>query len=217
MSSDFLKQNQPGGVIVFLYILISADLLFIALDLMNTYSGYFTDEGFALEKDRGFAEVFQYVKEYWVIVMFCWLAICKSERSYLACSLVFGYILLDDSFRLHERLGIKAANYFGFPAAMSLNPRDFGELMINALAGITLLLLITAAYYWGTAEFRRNCRVIIVMLVLLGVFGVIIDTAHVIAGRYALLSKLLGLMEDGGEMLVMSGICWYVFRNLAKT
>jgi len=39
-------------------------------------------------------------------------------------SLLFGYLLLDDSFRIHERMG---AQYFNLSPTVSLRAKDFGK------------------------------------------------------------------------------------------
>src|SRR3712207_1869945 len=78
-----------------LLLLISADALFIALHLLHMSAGVPSDPNFSITKERGFGEIFQYVKEYWIVVIFAWLFLRNFEFLYLAWSLLFGYILLD--------------------------------------------------------------------------------------------------------------------------
>lgn len=49
--------------------------------------------------------------------------------------------------------------------------------------------------------------------ILLGIF---ISTDILLIFLEAAADDPLGILEDGGEMIVLSGICWYVFRLLAS-
>lgn len=213
-----MKLNNKSNEILFL--LFGADLLFIILHFLHTYTPYFSDAHFSAFKDRGFAEIFQYVKEYWIVLVFAWLSILKSTRSYLAWSLLFGYLLLDDSFQIHERLGTIAANYLNYQTVYNLRAQDFGELTVNMTVGLVLLLAISGAYYWGKKDFRRDSQTIILMLVALAIFGVGVDLIHVmigkIAGKSSFFYEAIGVIEDGGEMLVLSAICWYSMNVLRE-
>ncbi len=48
------------------------------------------------------------------------------------------------------------------------------------------------------------------MLLALALFGIVVDVLH-IAIAVPWLEPYLALVEDGGEMLVMSTIAWFVF------
>ena len=47
--------------------------------------------------------------------------------------------------------------------------------------------------------------------VLLAALGVVVDMLNIILEK-TILGEPLGIIEDGGEMIVMSAITWYVFR-----
>src|SRR5215210_2077477 len=117
----------------FLLLLILADAFFIVihvlhvfLPVLQAYGGPLTAQAFNwaweiannkmwdIGTDRGAAEVFQYVKDYWIMTIFFWLAVRSFELLYLAYSLLFGYFLLDDAFQFHEVLGNIVASYLQY-------------------------------------------------------------------------------------------------------
>ena len=199
----------------FLSLLIIADILFITLHILHSYSGFFQDHEYSLDRDRGFSEVFQYLKQFWVAAMFLWLFINKRRTLYLIWSLLFAYLLIDDSFQLHERLGIVVANYLEYTHMLKLSPKDFGEFTVFISSGLFFAVLIGVAYIYSANNIKKICRDLILMLALFTFFGVVVDAIHAMAEQTTL-EVVIGIVEDGGEMLVMSVICWYVFRLLRR-
>ncbi len=204
---------------VSLLLLIGADIPFIVLHLLHTFIQYPGEIRFSIEMDRGYSEVFQYLKEYWIAIMFCWLGFIKREWFYFAWSLLFVYLLADDSLVLHERLGAKVAEHFSYHPFLLIPAHDLGELSVFVISGAILFAIIGVAYYYGTADFRSVSRIMIKLTLLLVYFGVVIDMLHVMIDESSIIYTLAGVIEDGGEMFVMSVICWYVLRLLyeAKT
>ncbi len=200
-----------------LFLLIGLDLILIILHLAHLYTPYFSDSHFSLSKERGFGEIFQYLKEGAIVLMFGYLSILKSERSYLLWCLLFGYVLLDDSFALHERIGNILANRFNFQPLWGLRAQDFGELSVHLFVGTFFLLALLSAYFWrGSREFRRSSTRIIMLLFLLAFCGIVFDSFHTMLTKGTLLSRLAGVVEDGGEMVVISLICCDVLRLLGR-
>ncbi len=207
--------NSKKDSIEFLFLLIWADILFIVLHIFHAYTPYFRNIDYSMGNDRGFAEVFQYLKEYWIVLMFCGLSLVKSY-TYLGWSLLFGYLLIDDSFLLHERLGQMVANYFDYEDIAMLRARDFGELTVSAMSGGIFFTMIGTAYHWGSDNFKRACQRLVMLLLLLVFFGVVVDMVHSMLKPSSGLDRLMGTLEDGGEMVVMSVICWYVLHLLRR-
>jgi hypothetical protein len=76
--------------------------------------------------------------------------------------------------------------------------------------GLFFLAFIGIAYRFGDRTSRKVSRNLIVMLLALALFGIVVDVVHV-AIRVPWLEHYFALVEDGGEMLVMSTIAWFVF------
>jgi hypothetical protein len=97
-----------------------------------------------------------------------------------------------------------------------MRDQDFGELIIYTVAGIVFLSLIQAALRWGSGEFRQVSHRLVMLLVLFVLFGVVADMIHVALRQLPTLYRLVGTLEDGGEMVMLSIICWYVLRLLRE-
>lgn len=196
---------------LFLLLLLSTDIVFIGLHIMHTHTGYLWNPNLSLEMDRGYAEVFQYIKEYWIALIFLYLAIKKRNLLYLTWSLLFGYLLLDDSFEIHERLGEKVSAYFNFPPLLGLDGSDFGELTVSAFFGSIFFISMGVTYYLSECNVKTTCRRLLLLLLALVLFGVVIDTLHGMVDESHVWDSILAVVEDGGEMLVMSVIAWFAF------
>jgi hypothetical protein len=201
----------------FLLLLICADILFIILHGFHKFSGYiqifsiFKKSAFSLDADFGVAESFQYVKELWIIVLMTRAFIRRFEPFYLSWALLFGCMLLDDMLLIHERFGETVTHYFGYEPALHLRAQDFGELTIYAVFGFLILAVIAVSYFRSPIERRRICKNLALMIAALALFGVIFDMVQVMVDHHRIWRNVFIVVEDGGEMLIMSLICWYVF------
>jgi hypothetical protein len=205
-----MKLNLRNKSNTFLLLLLSTDVIFIILHIIHTYTAYLGGSSFSIEKDRGYSEVFQYIKEYWIVLLLLYSAIKKRNLLYLSWSALFGYLLLDDSFQIHENLGHKASIYFDFSPILGLRSEDFGELTVSAFFFLCFFLTIGVTYYLSESNDKTTCRHLFLLLLTLVFFGVVVDMIHQMVFSSVLYS-ILGILEDGGEMLVMSVITWFVF------
>jgi hypothetical protein len=139
------------------------------------------------------------------------LAVQKRSLLYLAWSLLFFYLLLDDSLSIHERLGGIISNELGLSPAFNLRAKDFGEIIVSACVGFFFLIFIGIAYRFGDRMSRETSRYLIMMLFALALFGIVVDMIHIIVFQSPSLEPLLAVVEDAGEMLVMSVIAGFVF------
>ena len=97
-----------------LIVLLAADLAFIVLHVLHVYTGLLPSSLYSLSRDRGFAEFFQYTKEFWLALLLLLLAIKQRRGLYGVFSLIFVYFLVDDYGEIHERLGELLSETFRF-------------------------------------------------------------------------------------------------------
>jgi len=200
-----------------LILLIGTDILFVVLHFLHAYTGFFTSSMFSLGKDMGFAEIFQYIKEYWIALLFLLLVVRRHNILYFCWAMVFGFFLIDDSFQIHEKLGTKISNCLDFIPMLGLRLQDYGEILVYASVGLVFFIFIGIAYYLSDHNVRRFSKYVIAMIIVLALFGVLGDMLNIIIKRPWWLRDFFGIVEDGGEMLVMSVIVWFVFRfNVEK-
>lgn len=149
-----------------------------------------------ISRDRGFPEIFQYLKEALIVLMLVWLYRQRTSLIYLSWALVFCYLLLDDSLRIHETLGDGLASAFGLEDIGGIEARDLGQVIVSATAGVVLLGFVALATLRDRSPARRLSLLLGLVMVALVFFGVVTDVIDAI--------DLFGLVEDGGEMVVMS-------------
>lgn len=217
MDSDRLPAPADGQIPVrtFLWLLIAADAVFMAVHLVHALSPYFNDLLYSIEQDRGYAEIYQYVKTFWIVLMLAALAWRTRQVVYVAWTALFGYLLLDDSFFIHEDGGAALAARFGYQGALGLRDLDFGELTVTAFAGLIFLTLILAAYLRSRRDARNASADLAVLVCVLAFFGVFIDMVHIVVEpAYGKLT--LAVIEDGGEMVAMSLACWYTLGLVGR-
>lgn len=221
---QFLKNlNFPKKSINILLLFLSADLFFVLLHLVHKAARLFDmfttirNDVFNIYYDLTLAESFQYIKEYWIIVLFAWLIFKKKNTFYTGWALLFIYLLFDDMLGFHGSLATFFLEKFGISSAHVLfgemRYQDFGELGVSVFFGVIFLSLIAVSYFRGGKEVRTTFHYLIGGLLLIVFFGVVNDFANRIFDEDTnqIMFEISRLIEDGGEMLGMSVMCWYVF------
>jgi hypothetical protein len=203
--------TQAASASLFLVLLLVGDLVYIAVHLVWTETRLLNSPLAALDVDRGYAEFFQYMKLLWTVLLLGLLSLRTRRWGYLAWALLFAYLLVDDSFSLHENIGRLLASRLSLGDAFGLRAIDLGELLVSAMAGGVVAVGIGWAYWRGGAEFRRSSRHLLVLLLAIVFFGVVVDMVHIAIGPEGWLDNALVILEDGGELVVTSFIAWYAF------
>jgi hypothetical protein len=204
-----LKLKSSNWSTLLLYLLLATDVIFILLHLILHQTDFLGNSSFSLEKDRGYPEFFQYLKEYWIAILFILLTIRMRSLFYLSWSLLFLYLLLDDSCQIHEKGGKYISELLEISPFLNLRAVDFGELIVSTLAGLTFFTLIAISYRFGDSSFRNLSKSLIVMIVALALTGIVVDMIHIAVPSSW--EFLFGTIEDGGEHIVMSVIVWFTF------
>jgi hypothetical protein len=191
----------------FLFLLLIADLSFMLIHIVYKMD-LISNSLFSIEKDHGYAEVYQYIKEFWIVVLLFITAIKRTHIIYFAWSSLFMYLLLDDSLQIHEKFGSYVVNYFNYQPMFSLRAQDFGELSVSMLFGFLLFTFIGISYLLSDHIAKKISKHLFILVMSLAFFGVLVDMLHIAIpwGK-----SIFGLIEDGGEMLIMSIIVWYTF------
>lgn len=194
-----------------LILLIASDLSFIGLGILYSW-GYANADAFSLGAERGYSEMYQYIKLFWVSFLLSWFAWEKREAVYVVGALLFLYFLLDDSFAIHETAGGFMVGMFELEPAFGLRGQDYGELGTSALVGGFFLVVGWWAYRHSGSLARRIGLFLLMGVCMLALFGVGMDVAHQFFGAQLSWTKaVMGVLEDGGELIVVSAICWFVY------
>ena len=168
------------------------------------------EPAFSLAADRGYAELFQYLKALTIAVSFIAMAWQTREGLYGAWAVLFVYVLCDDAMEIHESAGRALSTHWDYDSAFGLRAVDLGELTVSALAGIPLLGLITYFYRRSSHRARDASKDLVLLLAILVFFGIVVDMVHSLVEDLAL--QGLTIIEDSGEMVSMSLIAGYAVQ-----
>lgn len=210
-----LNINFRSNKLFYLYLLLATDLAFIIFHIVYTYSDFISSVLFSIDQERGYAEMFQYIKEYWIAILLLILAFNQRAVLYVGWSLLFFYLLLDDSLEIHERLGARISDSLGFTSVFNLRAVDFGEIIVSGSVALFFLVFIGIAYRFSDRISRSTSRYLIGLLFALAVCGIVFDMLHIVF-KYSILEPIFVILEDGGEMIVMSVITWFVFLRFEQ-
>ena len=192
--------------------LLLADIVFILVDILisENYQSLL-----AIGRDLGYAEIYQYIKEFWITTLLFLLAISRRQFIYLAWSALYFYFLLDDSFQIHEKIGRIIVRYFELEPLFEIRAQTIGSLAVSVLTGLILFSAISISYFFSNVQGKSTSKYLFVLTVGVVFFGVFVDTIHAaLPGTISFWS----LVEDGGEMLAMSIVVAYVYNlNLKPT
>jgi hypothetical protein len=195
----------------FLLLLLSADFAFIVAYFFHVHTSIFDIYLFSLTIDRSYSEIFQYVKEFWIVLLILAVLVKTKEIGYLSWAIVFTYMLMDDAFFIHEQLGGKIADNLDITSFWGLETQDLGELAAIGVPTVLTIGLVCIFYSRGSTRFRANTRDLLIFLLLFAFFAVFIDVFHASVDLGWRGNFVLDVLEDGGEMITISLATWYVF------
>jgi hypothetical protein len=166
---------------------------------------------FDLTADLSYPEIFQYIKELWIVALLGYILIKFKDLSFSLWIFIFTYLLLDDSLSIHEMLGEYTATNIINPLLGSKGS-VWGELLVSVGIGVLFLALIIINFKKSSPKSKLIGMDLILLLSCLAFFGVFVDVLHVLLFSRFLFFHI-GLLEDGGEMVTISVITWYVFLH----
>ena len=210
---SYLKNSNSR----WLYLLLGIDITLLILHVASVF-GY-VGLSFSVARSFGYGELFQYAKFTLLALTLGYMA--RHWRSnLLACwSAVFFFLLIDDSLEIHEQGGIALTQAIG--SLPGIGP----EMLVNmaeaaVLCSIGGLLILPVLYF----HFRRNkqsitrliSQDILLLMIAMAFFSVVIDFVHSFAPPKTWLRGAFTLLEEGGEMMILSLTAWYTIHT-AKT
>jgi hypothetical protein len=207
MSGDIGTQRRRSllaGLLVFDLVFISIHLWLLSASTLQRFPQL------NIELDHSLPEYFMYLK--WLIAILATAVAFDRARVpiYAAWCVLFIYFLLDDALRMHEQLGGWITASLALKSTFFLRGQDIGELLVYGAVGSLLLGQIVLGFFLsGDERARRFSRTLAVALIALIFFAVVVDMLHIVAFRLRLpMGHLVGVLEDGGEMVVGSFIAW---------
>jgi hypothetical protein len=192
---------------LWLAILIIGDIVFLILSVV-------VGGPFSITSDRTVSEFYQYLKEVVVAGIFLTIYLKKRDMGFLSFTLIFIYLFADDALMYHEQAGIFLRSLYDLSdtyLGALIGEQNAGELISLVLPGAILGIIFLLAYLKASRASRILYHRILLLLLILVFFGVFLDIIHELM-ELSKFGRVLGIIEDFGEMLVMSIILWYAIH-----
>lgn len=209
---DFFKIHFKHSVATnLLKLLLIVDILFI---LGHAFIALILDYKYRyllVDTDGGYPEIFQYLKFLILVILTFTLTTVKKYVHFFPWFFLFTFLAFDDSFQLHEKSGKYLADNFGLNGFMGLRPVDYGELLYASIIGLIFFSTLFFSYMKGPLKYRKSCLDILGLFFVFLFFGIGVDMFHQIIVDVNIVSAIVALIEDGGEMIALSLLVWYFY------
>lgn len=202
--------DQPF-VMVLAVLIVSIDVLLACIHAV-VMVGWDAPNIWRVDMDNSYAEAYQYLKYVWVIILLAMIAIRTRSWSFAAWIPLFLFFLVDDAAMLHEQVGFWLAGQSWAPSWGPLGPQALGELGFSALVFLVVAAPVAIAYARAHGATRRIFQTMAALLAVLLVFAVAVDVFHSFFVDVRLVDRLLGFLEDFGEMLALSAMLVVAIR-----
>ena len=172
------------------------------------YSDIYRDKLFRrdllITTEGGYPEIFNYLQ----LAVLAWLMLHVFVRTrqaiYASLGAVFLLALGEDALQLHERVGGYAAS-IDLPTPSFLGADHFGEVLHWLIVGALSVAALVYGFVASSAEDRKIGAIFVLLSFMLGFFAAVVDAAHVVLlGKFFASDFVLGIAEDGGEMLMIA-------------
>jgi len=210
-----LSRQIDARLVWFCGALLSVDAFFIAVFAVHRiYTVLYNDnipmlgDEWHIDHDGSYAEMFGYLKEVIIVCLLISMRRRWERPIYMALIPIFTFVLLDDAFQVHERLGRGIVNALALQPFAGLRAQDLGELIAWTTLGVPLLAGALAALVRSPEEDRSNGLLLIAAVGVLVLFAVVADMAHVaVIGTFRGADLLFTVIEDGGEQITLALTC----------
>ena len=192
----------------FLYLLLATDFLFIILTFLDKFTGF--NLGGSVDAEGGTAEKYQYLKYFWITLITLSIGLRRRSIVYYLLSILPAYLLLDDSNSIHETFGSKFSSLIHKGSSndiiiQNFRYQDVGEISYMVFAALLAFILFKIILNYSS-QFEKFFLVKIKKIILVFLFfAILIDGLHQLFNGIAY--KLISIIEDGGEMVLISILC----------
>src|SRR5262245_31935884 len=143
-----------AATLTLIALLLCGDLVFIAINAVHLWTPWLRGGTYSMETDRGPAELYQYIKQMWVVVCMGAAFLYTRKKMFVGWMGLFSFLLVDDAAQIHENVGFWLGRTLNFPALAGLRPDDFGEVTVAALVGGVTVSLIAPILWRGDRDSR---------------------------------------------------------------
>ena len=215
-----MLKNKPQSTLLLVSLLL-IDTILITLHFFHRlafhhviYSPFLSNTIFSMSEEAKLPDLFQYLKQFAIVLLLLYTAI-KKDKIYWAWTAIFAYLMLDDELQFHENIGFA----FGYiaPHIGNIDPSEFIQEIFLVFLSVVLFAAALFIIWRAKGEARIASIHLTILLAAAAFFGVFVDIIQSIVGEHYIFSGIIKIVEDGGEMLIISVIVWYVYRLVFET
>ncbi len=195
VKEDFTKK--------FLLSLLWADFCFI---IIHIWQGGL----WRMNEEWSFPDIFQYSKEIFLGVILLLFYIKAKQKIFILYSGVFFYFFLDDSLGFHEKFSFFSMDTF-YIGLFGKKIELYSEDVLFGIVGVIIIFLFFLTYRKSDFLSRKIALIILILLFIFAFFAAVIDYINNFFASKP--SELPLIIEESGEMFVISIICFYILRN----
>jgi hypothetical protein len=195
--------------------LLLGDALFTGADILQRVH-VLHDARFLVTHERGYGEVFQYSKAALGCFLLVQIGVRRSSGTAFTWAGLLALVLGDDALQLHEHAGDVLASRLGLPSFGALRANQAGELIFYSVVGAGCLAALAAAWWRAGTEDRELSRRLFPWFAALGFCAVILDAVDSLMRRTSW-GVEFALLEDGGEMIVLSFLTASIWSAFERT
>ncbi len=199
-------------IIRLVIVLFSIDVLFTLAGVINWKLGY-PNYRWSITMDYSYPEYFQYLKEFLAALLLLMVARKTRNAHFYVWVFLVAYLFSDDAFRIHENAGHFVEYRTSWDSLWGLRDQDYGEFASALIAGTVFMISLAIVFKKGTAFFKKPSVALLVIILLLAFCGIILDMLTIIAldHRGPRFEIMMAILEDGGEMFVISILVAYSY------
>lgn len=166
-----------------------------------------------IDRDWSAGEILNYLK--WAALAAVFLTAYLRDRALIMLSLfaVVLILLADDSLQIHETLGPEIVRIFGLHFRFGLAAYTIGPMVIWGALGIAVVALTWFGWRSATAELKRALLPVFGLFFGIVFFAIGVDAMHELIDMPKAMKGVFGIVEDGGEMLMLTAMLIYVWKT----
>ncbi len=216
-SSGFIGQaavsdeSQRHDAYLLLMVMLAANVALILLHAFHFRLPFARQDLFDLESQYGLGSLLIYLQFAGMILCLSEIRYNRRDRAFDFWKYLFFYILADDIFDISEIAGAMLGELFSFEELYGLAPADYGKFAFALGGGLIVAAVLGYLLRRSSRQFVSASFAIFVFLSLYALFAVIFDIVHAFFDNDPRFGFSLAMLEEGGEMIVISFLTAYVF------
>jgi hypothetical protein len=164
-------------------------------------------------RDWSAGEVIGYGK--WIVIIGVLLAAWRRLGQPILAGLAgfFLLCLLDDSLQIHEQGAPWLVDRFDLYAVFGTLQGTAAEVMVWGALGVFALGSLGIGWIRSGPEDRRRALPALGLFGLVAFFAIGMDVAHAFTDDHSLAGGIVGILEDGGEMIALTLLLAFVWKE----